>query len=158
MTGVQTCALPISDGRVRVRTFYQSNSQGTWRSASHCGASGWIGKGWGEESTNLPISAQKQLGALVGSTTPTPLEGKDADTAFYGNLPVGGHAPPPSFTDQVNMATFGRFDETMPPNDHGKPETFHYDATGNAPDFSRDRKSTRLNSSHIPLSRMPSSA
>ena len=125
------------DGRVRVRTFYQSNSQGTWRSASHCGASGWIGKGWGEESTNLPISAQKQLGALVGSTTPTPLEGKDADTAFYGNLPVGGHAPPPSFTDQVNMATFGRFDETMPPNDHGKPETFHYDAPGNAPDFSR---------------------
>ena len=32
------------------------------------------------------------------------------------------------------------------------------DATGIRRQFSRDRKSTRLNSSHIPLSRMPSSA
>ena len=33
-----------------------------------------------------------------------------------------------------------------------------YLATKEAPDDKVDRKSTRLNSSHIPLSRMPSSA
>ena len=33
----------------------------------------------------------------------------------------------------------------------------HYD-TGNMVETEKDRKSTRLNSSHIPLSRMPSSA
>ena len=32
------------------------------------------------------------------------------------------------------------------------------DLDGNRKDAHRDRKSTRLNSSHIPLSRMPSSA
>lgn len=126
-----------ADGRVHVRTFYQSGSQGVWRSASHCGANGWIGKGLGEESTNLPIAAQKSLSALAASSAPTALESADAETAFYGNLQVGGHVPPQPFSDQVCAAPFGRFREEIGTEGHGKPETFTYDDPGHAPDFSR---------------------
>ena len=58
-----------------------------------------------------------------------------------------------------------------PAGSKNKPKTFKFNHTNDANQFSitkeaydrevhkgKDRKSTRLNSSHIPLSRMPSSA
>ena len=74
------------------------------------------------------------------------------------HLAGGGQPPTPAM--QAALAMGAMRNDPKPPSDmpedvympkyHGPPEFYYFQE--------KDRKSTRLNSSHIPLSRMPSSA
>ncbi|MHB2016241.1 MAG: hypothetical protein ACYCW6_04770 [Candidatus Xenobia bacterium] len=124
------------DGTVHVCTFYQSNSQGYWRSASHCGLYGWIGKGkQSEESTNLPIALQKPLSQLAAGGVHSSLSAADSNTAFYGNLPLGGHEPPAEFADSVEVGHFGSFTRKTADGRYGEPGSFQLDHPGQGPDY-----------------------
>lgn len=124
-------------GKVQVRAFYRSNSQGLWRSASHAGMNGWIGKGNGEASTNLPVAAQKHLHALAAGGG-RELAGDDSNTAFYGLLPFGGHEPPAALDAQLQAEQpLGQFSQPLPSRDYGRPETFRYNSPADAPAFNK---------------------
>lgn len=126
------------DGTVNVRSFYRSNSQGTWRCASHCGFNGWIGKGSGsEESTLLPIPVQKTLSQLADAGLSTSVSHEDSHTAFYGALPVGGNCAPEEFASEVQASGFGSFTQRTPDGQHGDPRSFCLDHPGQGPDFAR---------------------
>lgn len=78
------------DGTVSIRSFYRSNSQGQWHSASHFGEPMgnpmWIGKGNGEHTTSLPIEAQVLLNEHAASADTVALSADDGNRAFYGPL------------------------------------------------------------------------
>lgn len=124
-------------GKVQVRAFYRSNSQGLWRSASHCGFGGWIGKGQGEESTNLPIPLQKFLqnqaesGLLALSEAAT-------NQAFFGALEFGGNSAPGDLQSQLKPPReLGSFGSLLPNPKYGQPETFLPSQKSDMPDFSK---------------------
>ncbi|MFN8609760.1 MAG: FHA domain-containing protein [Vulcanimicrobiota bacterium] len=122
------------NGNVSIRAFYRSNSQGLWRSASHAGFNGWIGKGQGEESTNLPIQLQMALHSQADHQVKS-VSKQVAEQAFYGSLPVGGNEPPGDLAAQLKPAqTLGDFDRKLP-DGYGQPESFHFQNPADAPDF-----------------------
>ena len=123
-----------SQGQVRVRALYRSNSQGLWRSASHAGMGGWIGKGVGEESTNLPIAMQ----AALHQQTENALKEVDQPTAhqaFYGCLEFAGHKAPQELRDQLQEpAKLGHFQAQLG-DGHGQPESYTLENPTDGPDF-----------------------
>lgn len=123
-------------GNVSVRAFYRSNSQGLWRSASHAGFNGWIGKGKGEESTNLPIQLQMALHSQADQQVKQ-VSSQVADQAFYGSLPVGDHEPPQELSQQLQPARLmGAFNQKTR-DGYGLPETFRFQNPSDAPDFKK---------------------
>jgi hypothetical protein len=119
-------------GNVKARTFYLSKSQGLWRSASHFGPNGWIGKGSAsEESTNIPIPMQKMLYARMEQGAKQ-LSKADSDTAFYGGLAMGGHNPPKEFSDGLTVDTFGQFSRKTG-DGYGDPSSFTLSNPGQGP-------------------------
>jgi hypothetical protein len=131
----------METGQFETRVFYQSNSQGLWRSASHWkGMSGWIGKGLSEDSTTLPISMQKQLDKLSSGPL-VKLENEVADTAFYGGLKVTSENAPANFAAEFSGETaLGEFTERVPGlegRSFGKPESFKWSNPEFKPDFNK---------------------
>lgn len=51
--------------RIVARTFYRSKSQSVWRYLPHHAYMAWYGKGFGEESINLPLPLQKIMDDLT---------------------------------------------------------------------------------------------
>lgn len=124
------------NGQVQVRAFYRSNSQGLWRAASHAGMGGWIGKGVGEESTNLPIALQAALHNQAGTGLKN-VDEATAHQAFYGSLEFAGHAAPQLLQDQLKPAQeIGQFQVSLP-DGHGRPESYTFKNPGMAADFSK---------------------
>lgn len=122
------------DGGVDIRAFYRSNSQGLWRAASHAGFNGWIGKGTGEESTNLPIPLQMALHSQAGHQVKNVPEDV-ANQAFYGSLPVGGNEAPKELQQELHGPThLGSFQMTLP-DGYGVPESYRFRDTADAPNF-----------------------
>ncbi len=106
------------DGSISVRTFYRSSSHGLWKVASHGAYGGWFGKGIGQESVTLPISAQKAMGqhsAVVGEVSE-----EAAERLFYGGLEVGGMLPPSDFmastTEELLELSASASDKSEPKN------------------------------------------
>lgn len=93
-----------SDGQVSVRTFYRSSSHAMWKVASHSGIDGWFGKGKGQESVTLPLSAQKAL-AGVSADVETPTE--QARQLFYGALEIGDSEHIGSFENEISVKALG---------------------------------------------------
>lgn len=121
-------------GNVKTRTFYLSKSQGLWRSASHFGPSGWIGKGSAsEESTNIPVPMQKMLYSRLEQGSRT-LSRSDADTVFYGGLTLGGHEPPKEFSEGLEVDSLGSFDRKTA-DGYGEPSSFALSNPGRGPEF-----------------------
>ncbi|MBT9584810.1 FHA domain-containing protein [bacterium] len=124
-------------GNVRVRAFYRSNSQGIWRSASHAGFQGWIGKGAGESSTNLPMELQQHLNVQADAQV-KPMDTAAANQAFYGCLEFGGAPPPAQLLEELGEPRpFGHFGSHLPGGKYGVPESFAYRDRADAPDFSQ---------------------
>jgi pSer/pThr/pTyr-binding forkhead associated (FHA) protein len=124
------------DGQVHVRAFYRSNSQGLWRSASHAGVGGWIGKGEGEESTNLPIPLQMALHSQAGKEVKN-LGPEVANQAFYGSLEFRGHEAPTQLRQQLHEPVqLGLFDQKLP-DGYGLPESFHWKNPLDGPNFQK---------------------
>ena len=123
------------DGRVHVRAFYRSNSQGLWRSASHAGMGGWIGKGKSEESTNLPIPLQMALHSQAEQVKDL---GQDvANQAFYGSLEFRGHEASTELRQQLHdPLQLGLFDQQLP-DGYGVPESFHWKNPLDGPNFQK---------------------
>lgn len=122
------------DGGVDIRAFYRSNSQGLWRAASHAGFNGWIGKGTGEESTNLPIPLQMALHSQAGQQVKNVPENV-AKQAFYGSLPVGGNEPPKELEQELHEPQhLGSFELKLP-DGHGVPGSFRFHSSSDAPNF-----------------------
>jgi len=135
--GRAACVGYVEDknGEVKVRAFYRSNSQGLWRSASHAGFQGWVGKGQGEESTNLPIELQQHLHAQAESTLKQ-LDESAAHQAFYGSLEFGGKAPPTELSSQLRPAReMGDFSLGLPGGKYGVPESFALLDPSDGPNF-----------------------
>ncbi|MGV8121278.1 MAG: hypothetical protein AB2L14_16070 [Candidatus Xenobiia bacterium LiM19] len=121
-------------GNVKTRTFYLSKSQGLWRSASHFGPNGWIGKGSAsEESTNIPIPMQKMLYSRLEQGS-MQLSKADGDTAFYGGLTLGGHEPPKEFSEGLKVDSLGSFDRKTA-DGYGEPSSFTLTNPGQGPEF-----------------------
>ena len=135
------------NGDVHVRAFYRSNSQGLWRSASHAGFGGWIGKGAGEESTNLPIPLQMALHSQAGHQVKNVPEGV-ANQAFYGSLEFAGHEPPQALAEQlhdpIHLGEFGRH----LPDGHGVPESFRWNNQQDAPNFANSPNNVNYSFEH----------
>ena len=126
-----------ASGKVKVRAFYRSNSQGLWRSASHAGFQGWIGKGKGEESTNLPLELQQHLHVQAESRLKT-LDTAAAQQAFYGCLEFGGNSAPEELLSQLGPAReVGGFFQELPGSKLGVPESFALQNPADGPDFQR---------------------
>ena len=124
-------------GNVNVRAFYRSNSQGLWRSASHAGFGGWIGKGKGEESTNLPIPLQMALHSQAGQQVKA-VSKEVANQAFYGSLEFAGHEAPEALQQQLHEPQkVGSFEAKLP-DGHGVPESYRFTNQGDTPDFSQN--------------------
>lgn len=135
--GRAACVGYVEDknGEVKVRAFYRSNSQGLWRSASHAGFQGWIGKGQGEESTNLPIELQQHLHAQAGSSLKQ-LDEPTANQAFYGSLEFGDKSPPTELASQLRPAReVGDFSLGLPGGKYGVPESFALLDPSDGPNF-----------------------
>lgn len=123
-------------GNIHVRAFYRSNSQGLWRSASHAGFNGWIGKGQGEDSTNLPMVLQMALHSQADRFV-KPMALPDANQAFYGSLPAGGTEAPQELRVQLQEPqTLGSFTRKLP-DGRGEPESFRFDTPEQTPNFQR---------------------
>ena len=121
-------------GNVSVRAFYRSNSQGLWRSASHAGFGGWIGKGKGEESTNLPIPLQMALHSQAGHQVKD-VSKEVANQAFYGSLEFAGHEAPEALLQQLHEPQhLGGFQQNLS-DGYGVPESFQFTNPGDAPNF-----------------------
>lgn len=125
------------DGALNARLFYQSKSQGLWRSAS--GQLGRIlGKGPSgnsESSTTLPASMQKTLNGLTSAVDP--VEG-EKDMAFQAPLEHLGSQGEGSFDGLVEGTPFGRFASD-------RPESFSYDRPEQAPNFEAVTDRFRMN-------------
>ena len=121
-------------GNVNVRAFYRSNSQGLWRSASHAGFGGWIGKGKGEESTNLPIPLQMALHSQAGHQVKD-VSKEVANQAFYGSLEFAGHEAPEALQQQLHEPQhLGSFQYKLP-DGYGVPESYRFAQQGDSPNF-----------------------
>lgn len=135
------------NGNINVRAFYRSNSQGLWRSASHAGFGGWIGKGAGEESTNLPIALQMALHSQAGHQVKS-VPQEVANQAFYGSLQFAGHEAPEELAAQLHEPVhLGEFQSKLP-DDYGRPESFRWKNAGDAPDFSASPNNLNYNFEH----------
>ena len=166
MTGVQTCALPICilniagespralavspDGAKVYVAIFESGNRSTI-----------VGGGSDESGTIVfpPNGVNDALGPHGGQNPP-----------FNGNgqfiPPLAPDLPPPPPTDLIvkqdaggvwrddTGADWSRFVSGADAPASGRVTGWHLPDN----DVATDRKSTRLNSSHIPLSRMPSSA
>ncbi|MBX3170057.1 MAG: FHA domain-containing protein [Candidatus Eremiobacteraeota bacterium] len=125
------------DGQIDIRAFYRSNSQGLWRAASHAGFNGWIGKGTGEESTNLPIPLQMALHSQAGHQVKNVPE-EVARQAFYGSLPVGSNKPPKELEQELHEPQhLGSFQAKLA-DGYGRPESYRFHDPADAPDFTHD--------------------
>ena len=185
MTGVQTCALPIS-----YLSFYTSNNfryndadgtagtGGLITNAVYRDPSSWYHIVLAIDSTQA--TAANRLALYVNgvqvtsfSSTDYPTQNRNMSIFASGTQYIGYSTPGNNFSDgfmsevfyidgqQLTASSFGQTDSAtgvwVP-----KKYTGTYGNNGFYLPFtdtsSTDRKSTRLNSSHIPLSRMPSSA
>ena len=160
MTGVQTCALPISYSYTgqTISIARNRNLSASYGSYTYAGQAADIT--YTHAYNNYVINAQ------AGSYTYT---GQSADlvkgrvlTASYGTYSIAGQSVEINYAGNLIITTDTAkrlveiwqrlgLDATAPLS-----ETNLSAAFGNI--TLTDRKSTRLNSSHIPLSRMPSSA
>ncbi len=126
-------------GRVYVRSFYRSNSQGQWHSMSHTDARGWYGKGHAEHTTGLPIELQRELARYSASETTLGLEREIAQRAFYGPAEF---VVATGFTADVAAPT-GRLTADGVPmirhrqRSYADPTAFRFANPGMAPDFTR---------------------
>ena len=171
MTGVQTCALPISlrTRAVREGDHYIVNGQKTWTSFAHWGD--WI---FCLVRTNTEAKAQEGISFLL----------IDMKTPGVTVRPIimldGAHHVNDVFFDNVKVPVANRIGEEnagwtcakfllanerlgiaeVPASKRGVRSLMQFsdDPSLREKIADVDRKSTRLNSSHIPLSRMPSSA
>lgn len=135
------------NGNINVRAFYRSNSQGLWRSASHAGMGGWIGKGKGEESTNLPIPLQMALHSQAGHQVKNVPESV-ANQAFYGSLEFAGHEPPKELAEQLHQPVhLGEFAVKLP-DGYGRPESFHWNNANDAPNFNPSQNNINYSFEH----------
>ena len=135
------------NGGINVRAFYRSNSQGLWRSASHAGFGGWIGKGKGEESTNLPIPLQMALHSQAGHQVKN-VSQEVANQAFYGSLEFAGNEPPQDLARQLQAPIhLGNFAIKLA-DGHGQPESFRWNSDKDAPDFSNSANNVNYSFEH----------
>ena len=134
-----------ANGNISTRAFYQSGSQGMWRSALHGQlGSQWIGKGMGEESTNLPIQAQQSLWSLSANQPQVSLSAADAKQAFYGGLQATGDAPARASTKAWTCRAWGASARawTAPRARRLACRSFAFDNVGQAPNFKGGPSST----------------
>ena len=151
MTGVQTCALPIYDAPTGAVTITGTATQGQTLTASNNIAdvdgipttgAGAINYQWMADGNNI-VGATNSTLTLTQSQVGKAISVKASYTDGYGTAESVASSATASVVN-VNDAPTGAVT-----------------ITGTATQgqtLTADRKSTRLNSSHIPLSRMPSSA
>ena len=169
MTGVQTCALPISslsgvkDNLLVVEGLDMKQAlstdggnhpraQGAWLTGSRArrtdGPDMFLGVSM-DQVVAKEFASQTQLGSIELAMEPTDLAGNCGFgfSCAYNNTLAWRNATTPLPTENTPRAVFERL--------FGASDGVDRESRQRAV---RDRKSTRLNSSHIPLSRMPSSA
>ena len=178
MTGVQTCALPISTSVNVTSTFAPAGAQPgmalqSFRVSPSVGA-GVAGAAVGaRELVNRMQMVLRQLDILSGGVflISVVLNGTVSNTTPQWTS-VGGSSLAQYINHTANTSvTGGEVIFSTFTNASGGPTTFTTTSLdlplvrdlgnsilGGGSPVPKDRKSTRLNSSHIPLSRMPSSA
>ena len=169
MTGVQTCALPIWAARERLLLLGMP--------AGSIASAEWRGRPQGVTTISTPVGGViKTLGVRQGMTVAqgqTLAEVNGLATvwlnaavpeALAGNLRIGtpviATLPRQPFLDRwgVDVEHLTGDVEHDAGQDLPSLSAAGTGRTGSRMTRMQDRKSTRLNSSHIPLSRMPSSA
>ena len=158
MTGVQTCALPIfAKFAVWPDAYYMSDEEFTGSDYSGTGMFAFDRSRMllGDPSASYVYFHRPSLStARAGNLLPADLDGLNPPPAGTHNTFVGYSA-----TEYGESQDAIRLFDFVPDFDDPSASTFtERPESPLAVAAFEDRKSTRLNSSHIPLSRMPSSA
>ena len=150
MTGVQTCALPISGSRGLVGT--RCAATDSWYDTSCRPNAVTVGDG----PTDIAVTSNRIWITNAGSGTVTKINPNT--NATIATVTVGTD-PGPIAYDGTAIWVANRGGGTVSRVDASANTVVATIPVGGTPGgITTDRKSTRLNSSHIPLSRMPSSA
>lgn len=138
------------DGSLKARTFYQSKSQGIWRSASGLVGHSILGKGPEgrfESSTNLPGEMQRRLSEVSREIDPKTGPEEEMKALFHAPLEkiAVGHSS--AFDRQIQERAFGQFELQVAVNKHqsvGKPESFHYQDDGHKPNLQGPKEAFQM--------------
>lgn len=138
------------DGSLQARTFYQSKSQGIWRSASGLLGHSTFGKGpkgQFESSTNLPVEMQQRLSEVSRNSESIQAEASILEAALHAPLEKLSTSEPSRFDRSLQTRSFGRFERRVAVDKYqsvGEPTSFRYDHPGQEPDFSAKPQSFEM--------------
>lgn len=138
------------DGSLQARTFYQSRSQGIWRSASGLMGHSIFGKGPKgsfESSTNLPVDMQRRLSEISRNTEAVETNPRLLDELIHAPLEKLSTTEPSRFDESIDTQPFGSFQKRVALGQYqsvGEPTSFRYDNPGQEPDFSKEPQSFEL--------------
>ena len=138
------------DGALHARTFYQSKSQGIWRSASGVIGQATFGKGpegHFESSTNLPAELQQRLSEVSRNSDKAAGDPQAQEVSLYAPLEKLSLSEPSRFDRQVEAKPFGRFERRVALDQYnsiGEPTSFQYDHPGQEPHFEGEPETFKM--------------